>query len=374
MSGDELRVALLHGVDAGTADVTPDVQDGWVQVEAVREALGRLGLRGEPVLLTRDEAPARARLARGRWLGVFNLVESVGGDARRVHRGAAVCQALGLPCSGSTAGSLLRTSHKLFTKRRLARNGLPTPPWIAAEPPRRHAGADPGENDAGPWLIKPLWEDASVGIDGAGLLSVRGAAGVRRVRARLADLRRERGGAWFAERYVAGREFNVSLLAGTPPVTTRGPSPQALPVAEIRFEGFPPERPHILDYRAKWEPDSFEYRHTPRVFPDPAAEGPLLAALAALALRCWPLFGLGGYARVDFRVDEAGRPWMLEVNANPSLSPDAGCVAAAARAGLDFDAVIARVAAAAWPGFPSPTVSAGPARPGAHPRSAQRAP
>jgi len=65
--------------------------------------------------------------------------------------------------------------------------------------------------------------------------------------------------------------------------------------------------------------------------------------LKDLALRCWKAFGLAGYARVDFRVDGAGRPWILEINTNPCLSPDAGFVAAAARAGLCFDDVVLRI-------------------------------
>jgi D-alanine-D-alanine ligase len=62
-----------------------------------------------------------------------------------------------------------------------------------------------------------------------------------------------------------------------------------------------------------------------------------------MALRCWKLFDLKGYARVDFRVDQEGRPWILEVNANPCLSPDAGFSAAALRAGLTFPDVLCRI-------------------------------
>ena len=75
----------------------------------------------------------------------------------------------------------------------------------------------------------------------------------------------------------------------------------------------------------------------------PPATSELLARLQHLAGACWRLFGLRGYARVDFRVDRQGQPWILEINANPCLSPDAGFVAAAGRAGLSYEAMLQRI-------------------------------
>ena len=85
--------------------------------------------------------------------------------------------------------------------------------------------------------------------------------------------------------------------------------------------------------------DSDEYRHTPRSFDFKPDDRALLAELQGLALKCWQLFGLRGYARVDFRVDDTGHPWILEINANPCLSPDAGFAAAVTRSGLSFTQV-----------------------------------
>ena len=72
----------------------------------------------------------------------------------------------------------------------------------------------------------------------------------------------------------------------------------------------------------------------------------LVNRLQEASRRSWALFDLRGYARVDFRVDAGGTPWVLEVNANPCLSPDAGFAAAAERAGISYDRVIARILAA----------------------------
>ena len=78
--------------------------------------------------------------------------------------------------------------------------------------------------------------------------------------------------------------------------------------------------------------------------PSPA-DGPLLARLEQLALACWRIFRLNGYARVDFRIDAAGAPWILEVNANPCLSPDAGFSAALERAAIPFTEAVRRIVA-----------------------------
>jgi len=115
------------------------------------------------------------------------------------------------------------------------------------------------------------------------------------------------------------------------------------PPAEMTFVGFPEGKARIVDYAAKWHEDSFEYNNTVRRFEFGPEDAALIGSLREIALACWRLFGLTGYARVDFRVDAAGVPYVLEINVNPCLSPDAGFAAAAARAGLDREQVVARI-------------------------------
>ena len=135
----------------------------------------------------------------------------------------------------------------------------------------------------------------------------------------------------FAEVFLDGREFNLSLLDG--------PSgPAVLPIAEIVFDGFA-GAPRIVGYDAKWTPDSAAYIGTPRRFGLEAENPELAAKLASLARACWQLFALTGYARVDFRLDAQGEPAILEVNMNPCLSPDAGYAAAAKEAGYLYEAM-----------------------------------
>jgi D-alanine-D-alanine ligase len=128
------------------------------------------------------------------------------------------------------------------------------------------------------------------------------------------------------QRYIDGREVNVGVLGD-----------MALPISEIRFDGMPRGRWRIVSYRSKWETGSDEDLGTqPQC---PADLPPELAAeLRELALGAWRLVGGRGYGRVDLRIDRAGRPWILEVNANPDLAPDAGLARMARAAGLDYGA------------------------------------
>ena len=126
--------------------------------------------------------------------------------------------------------------------------------------------------------------------------------------------------------------------------------PQVLPPGEMDFSTFPEGKPRIIGHRAKWHESSFEYNNTPRSFHVHHADSRLVEQLTQLALDCWHLFDLRGYVRVDFRVDHAGQPWILEINANPCLSPDAGYAAALAEVGVSYDEAIQRIVDSALAG------------------------
>jgi D-alanine-D-alanine ligase len=136
----------------------------------------------------------------------------------------------------------------------------------------------------------------------------------------------------FAEQYVDGREFNLSMLGG-----------EVLPPAEIDFSALPDGQPWIVGQRAKSDTQSFEYHHTPRRFDFPPADQPLVGRMSELAVACWHLFGLRGFARVDFRCDRRGRPWILEINTNPCLERTSGFAAALEEAGIGYDGGIQRL-------------------------------
>ncbi len=333
-------LVLTQAVDSAAA---PDERDVLAQAALVSGALRRLGhevTRGE---VTLDLRALRRRLAADPPDLVFNLVESLDGEDELIALVPGLLEALDVPFTGSGAAALALTGDKPRAKARLRARGLPTPPWFG-----RGAPAEPFA--PGRYLVKPARRHASQGIDARSLVE---AASPAALDAAVAARARELGADCFAERYVDGREVSATLLARDGALALIG-------IAEIEFVDFPADRPRIVDYAAKWEVGSFAYEHTPRRFWSPTREGPLYERVARLARQCASALGVAGFARVDFRVDTAGNPWVLEVNANPCLSPDAGFLAAAAEGGLDPDAVCAALVAAARATPPPATAAPSP--------------
>ena len=260
-------------------------------------------------------------LARRGGITVFNLIESPPGRPYIHTDSTAVLELAGLPYTGSSPAALALSTDKIATRALLASEG------VAVAPGGRLDLERPGVLDrvSPPWILKPALEDASIGLEGDPVCATREAA-LRRG----ADLmRRFPGQPVLVERYLSGREFNVSVLAG-----------EVLPIAEILYDGFPEGMSRVLGYDAKWDESSFAYIHTVRHFPE---EAPVLEKVREMARASWRLCGLNGYARVDFRLDENDIPHVLEVNANPCLAENAGFMAAAAKAGLSKADVVRRI-------------------------------
>jgi D-alanine-D-alanine ligase len=323
-----MRTLILHS-DV-PADAPPDEQDTLRQAAAVEAALKRRGHEVSCAVFTPDASDIETLLSREDPDLVFNLVESVWGRGIFAPLAAQMFANLGVPFTGVHAAAMTACNDKVLTKRMLGAAKLPTPVW--SEPPNwRGIGRER-------WIVKSLSEDASFGLDDGAVVTGREA-----VAARAQASAARYGGRWFAERYIDGREFNVAIIE-------RDGEPHMLPIGEMVFEQWDDSKPRIVGYAAKWHEATLEYRDTTRVFGWHEREPALKKQLEQLTRDCWNLFGLTGYARVDFRVDSKSRPFILEVNPNPCLEPDAGVAAACAKAGLPYDELIEDIVRAALRG------------------------
>ncbi len=323
MRSSRQSVLVVH--EALGPGARPDETDAMVQVEQVSEAMRKLGWQVATLPTGLDLDATLAAIREHAPACVFNLVESLGGDGRLIHLFPAVLAVARIAYTGGDADSIYLSSQKLVAKKLMQVHDIPTPAYFT-----RNEVLHDGDST---WIVKSVWEHASFGMDDGCVVQ-----GSDEARKRMVDSETRYSGDWFAEQFVDGNEYNISVLE-------QDGQPYILPIAEISFVDYPMGKPRIVGYAAKWDANALEYRATCRVFPDLAdAERDRLRSIVQ---RCWKAFGLRGYARVDLRLDSSGEPWVLEINANPCLSRDAGFAAAALEAGMRYEQLIERVVHAA---------------------------
>jgi D-alanine-D-alanine ligase len=331
-----LGIVVLYNTDfEHIAGAGTDAIAVRASAEAVRDALRAAGHRAELMGMWGKDVPeVMTTLDKHRPDLVFNLCESLGGVARNEVAVPALLDLLGLAYTGGDAMALALALHKPRTKDVLIGRGVTTPPYrvIANAADLARVAAEAIDY---PWFLKLANEDASVGITEANV--VQDAAGLE---ARASALLKEFGEPLLLERYVPGREVNVTLLGSGAALTM-------LPLHEIDFAAMPAGRPHIVSYAAKWDEHHVDYAGTKPV-PLRGADAGLAAAIEATARAAWDAIGLRDYGRVDLRIDAAGTPWVIDVNPNCDISPDAGVHRAAIAHGWDYPTLISRIAELAY--------------------------
>jgi D-alanine-D-alanine ligase len=334
-----MKALILH--NRVSEQSLPDEKDVLEQIAAVSASLRELGHQVETMAFDLDLDRVKEDLRSKAPDFVFNLVEGVDGKGCLTYLSPALLYAMQIPFTGSPTEAIFNSANKMLAKQMMHLASIPTPPWVTYA---SLAYCDGSKNEK--YIVKSVWEHASIGLDDGSIIAGGDAAVISQSMQKRRDLL---GGDCFAEQFIDGREFNLSLLAGTQ-------GPQLLAQAEMQFLDYPAGKPRVVGYKAKWEEESFEYKHTVRTFQFKESDMELLDELTTLALQCWHLFGLRGYGRVDFRVDREGRPWVLEVNTNPCLSKDAGFAAALQQSGFSYTQAIERIVADASRGRRPPTV------------------
>ena len=316
-------VLILHNIPRDSPPLGRDPSRAGVvdEVRAVAAALADLGSAHRVVGASRlSDLPAL--LAASCEPVVFNLVEGLDSGDDEAILFDALCQAFGKGCTGGDTECLALALDKWRARAVCQAWHLPVPAGVLVRPGRE---ADLAALPPGACIVKPGRLDASEGIRADSSVFDRddpaGTDAIRTIHERL-------GQPALVEQLVGTREVNVSIVQ-------RGRRVQTLPLAEIDFAAFPPDKARIIDYAAKWTPGSFAYHNTPRRIPAGLDED-LAERIRGLARAAWHALGCRDYARVDLRLDDDGNVWVLEVNPNPDISPDAGFAAALAAAGIPF--------------------------------------
>ncbi|HPK54523.1 MAG TPA: hypothetical protein PK114_08655, partial [Smithellaceae bacterium] len=275
------NVVILH------SDVAPDAGEDELdclrQADTIAGALRYLGYNPVLVPFVLDLTQTIKAIQSINPEFVFNLVETVNGKGSLIHLAPALLDHLNVPYTGCGTDAIFLTSNKPVAKEIMQTAGMHTPAWISS------TGVRYGTAPSNIYLLKASWEHASVGLDEGSVVRLDDTTNIM---ALMNERKKKIGGPCFAEAYINGREFNIALLAGNPAV-------QVLHPAEMQFIGFAPDKLKLLDYRAKWVEGTFEYENTARTMDFSSADDNLIADLQSIAKRCWDLFDLRGYARVD---------------------------------------------------------------------------
>lgn len=330
------RVTVLYNTDYDQELIAAvDISAVRESARAITRAVADHGLSSRLVgIHGLDLGDVMATLTADRPDLVFNLCESLNNDTRNEIVMPAVLDMLGLPYTGTGALSLGLCLDKRRCKAILRAHAIDTPDHIVLAQPGDFERADLDSLDY-PYFVKLAREDASIGIDERNWAPDRQAL-CRRARELIEQYRQP----VVAETYIAGREVNVTVMGN-------GPTIHTLPLHEIDFSAMPPGRPHIVSYAAKWDENHVDYAGTrPALMQDVSAD--VERAIQTVAIAAYQALGLRDFGRIDVRVDATGRPWVIDVNPNCDLSPDAGVARAAAHAGMAYPALIGRICELAW--------------------------
>jgi D-alanine-D-alanine ligase len=322
-----MHISVLHNCDYDFLAEDPGREarrDVTRVAAALCQALSRDGLSAEPIPVENKNFSFAETLEHRQPILVINLCESLAADSRGEMAVPSLLELLGYPYTGSSALALGLALHKDKAKHLLRGRAIRTPEFAVVE---RVEDLDSLKLPF-PLIVKPVREDGSVGIDFDSVVTDRTA--LRRAAAQVLLAFRQPA---LIERFIEGREIYVPILGNR--------RRQTLPLTEIRFGPTFRDLPKIVSYRGKWDLASDECIDSPSELcslqPEIQSQVVQSAVAAFEALDC------RDYGRVDLRLSAEGEPYVIDVNPNCDLHPDAGFAKSAAAAGIDYPALALRV-------------------------------
>lgn len=255
----------------------------------------------------------------------FNMMENFHEIGAFDHNIVSYLELLRVPYTGCNPRGLMLARDKALSKTLLSYHRIPVPEFVVV-----HVGRTPRRPKrlSFPLIVKSLTEEASIGISQASVVDDE-----EKLRERVDFIHSSVGTDAIIERYIDGRELYVGIIGNQ--------RLRVLPVWELDFAKMPDDVHRIATERVKW---SAKYQRKYGIktrearLPDGAA-----AQVQRLCKRVYRTLDLSGYARIDMRMDENGRVFVIEANPNPQLAYGEDFAESAERAGLDYDALLQQI-------------------------------
>jgi D-alanine-D-alanine ligase len=256
----------------------------------------------------------------------FNLLEGFDDVVIFDQNVVSHLELLKLPYTGCNSRGMLLARDKSLSKKLLSYHRIRVPEF---EVYRAGRAIRRPKRLAFPLMVKSLTEEASIGISQASVVD-----NDDKLKERVTFIHESIGTAAIVEQYIEGRELYVGILGNQ--------TLQALPVWELFFTNMPEGAKRIATDRVKW---SVKYQKKYGIDSGMAKDLPEGQAekIQHLCKRVYRALELSGYARVDLRLDEAGNPWVIEVNPNPQIAKGEDFAASAEKIGISYETVLQRI-------------------------------
>lgn len=322
-------LALVHEdlVPPDSIDGLPDAEVQPFKMEFdVIATLREMGHEVVPLGAWGDLSPIQSAVERLEPDIAFNLLEEFLGVHVFDSHVAAFLEMIRLPYTGCNPRGLMLAHDKALSKMVLRHHRIPTPRFATF---RRGRKVRRPKSLAFPLIVKSLTAEGSVGIAQASVVHDEAALAER-----IELVHRQVETDAIAEGYIDGREVYVGVV-GNDRLTT-------LPIWELRWPDLRPGAPRIATDRVKWD---YDYQEQIGLVSGPAEDlpGDLATRLPRLAKRAYRALSLSGYARLDFRIDAAGKAYLLEANPNPQLAYGEDFAESAEHGGLSYETLLQRI-------------------------------
>lgn len=280
------------------AGTNADDEDTIEGVKGIAESLKRIGYPAKKVRVTKKNWKHAVKTPGD---VVFNFVEDETWEL--YEKVGKRLEALGRAQVGHDTKSFRYTNNKALIKRRMQKLKISTPKFKIF----RDASSINNDKLTYPLILKPVREHAGIGISQNSVVKTE-----KEFKRRMKFLAKNFPGEVIAEEYIKGREVHVTIIGNGKDLTV-------LPLCEIGFGGKFRKNWSVYTYQAKWDKKSWEYWDARVSAPAKIPAAPT-KKIKALALKAYKAFECKDIARFDVRVDTSGKPFLVDVNINPSLN------------------------------------------------------
>jgi len=330
MSTTKLRVVALvhrHLIPPDTIEEGTDIESApWRTEHDVITTLTAMGHEVKALPVHDDLGEIRRLVTEWKPHIAYNLLEGFDDITIFDQNVVSHLELLKLSYTGCNPRGLLLARDKSLSKKLLAYHRIPVPEsevFRIGRPIRRP------KRLVYPLMVKSLTQEASIGISQASVVDTD-----EKFKERVLFIHESIGTTAIAEQYIEGRELYVGILGNQ--------ALQALPVWELFFTNMPDGAKRIATDRVKW---SVKYQKKYGIDSGPAKDLPEGAAerIQHLCKRTFRALEMSGYGRIDLRMDEAGKVWVLEANPNPQIAKGEDFAASAEKIGLSYETVLQRI-------------------------------